>query len=327
MSFPDLFRRAALLWWRVRGLWPLGMLATVVGAGDYATSSFNVNTRFPAGEGGMPRELVAWFDSPFVRAVLANPLPFVLGAVVVTVLWALLTTLVGQLAHGAMIRMADVADQGYAARLGDAFSVGFARLLPMFLLALIISTPALFLIVAAAVGVALIVPQLRALDGPSPETVLPIVAALFLCLVPLVLLMLVLGLALSFFGRMAQRACVIEGLGPLASLGRAWRLVTRNFGQTLLVWLALLLTGSIFGAISTLPALAIAVPAFVSFYRSGAIPWVALIVLAIYSLVITVLLGGWLTSFSSTLWTLHYRSCVSREAQGAATPQRAASAP
>lgn len=321
MSYPDLFQRAALLWWRTRLLWPLGILAALMGAGDYQTGNFNVSSNIPAGDdgvAGLPPELIEqWAASPLVRSLVENPLPILLGLGLIALLWLLISTLLGQLAHGAMIRVADVADQGYRASFGDGMRVAAARLLPLFLLSLLVALPILVLVVAISAVVFVFVTQLAvagmagSLD--SPGGVFAAIGGLLLCLVPLILLMVLLGLVLGFFARIAQRACVIEGRGPLDSLRRAWALVRRNFGIALLNWVALLMLTSIFGLLATLPALALAIPAFFSFMRSGAIPWAALIGLLLYSFAVTVLIGGVLTSFNSALWTVLYRAFAARE--------------
>jgi hypothetical protein len=321
MSYPEIVRRAFQLWWRTRALWPLGVLAALFGAGDYRTGNFNFNYSVSADElpgGGAAADLLERLEaSEFVRAIIANPLPFIIGAAVILIGWALIAALVGQLAHGAMIRMADVADQGYAASLGDALRVGASRLLPLFLLAILAALPILLLLGVIIAVVAAVVAQVVAAGTAGPESVLPAIGGVLLCVLPLALIAIVLGILLSLLVRIAQRVCVIEGRGPLQSLGRAWRLLWRNLGLTLLNWLALAILGALFGAAATLPALAIALPAFFSFFSSGAIPWAALIALLIYGLVITVLLGGVLTSFNSTLWTLLYRSFLAREPDAA----------
>lgn len=319
MTYPDIFKRALALWWRTRILWPLGVLAALFGAGDYSTgNNLNFNVNAPAGGDASPvppEMLEEWAARPAVQAFLANPLPFFIGLLALTLLWILLASLVGQLAHGAMIRAADVADQGAEARLGDALRAGAARLLPLFLLNLIVSLPALLIILAAfGAGLALVV-QLIALDrsGGNVETLLLSIGGSLLCLVPLILIVAALSVALGFFARVAQRACVIEGRGPIASFQRSWGLVTRNFGNALLTWLTTVMLGAAFGMLSFLPVLAIGLPAALGFMRSGDIPWGAIVALIVYGVAASVLLGGWLTSFNSALWTVAYRAFAERD--------------
>lgn len=317
MSYPEIVRRAFSLWWRTRALWPLGVLAALFGAGDYATGNFSFNYSVSADElpdSGAAAELLERLESnELFRALVANPIPFIIGGALILIAWALIAALVGQLAHGAMIRMADVVDQGYAASIGDALRVGAARLLPLFLIALLVALPLLLLVGVFAALVGLVVARIAGAPPGEAESALATVAGALLCALPLGLLAVVLGAVLHLLARLAQRVCVIEGRGPIRSLGRAWGLLWRNLGYTLLTWLALAILGALFGAASTLPALAIALPAFFSSFRSGAIPWAALAGLAVYGLAVTVLIGGALTSFNSALWTLLYRSFLARE--------------
>lgn len=317
MSYPDLFKRAIALWWRTRVLWPLGILAALFGAGDYSAGN-NFNFSVPAGDGSdpVPPELIEeWAESPAVEAFVANPLPLLFGLGAIAVIYVIVSSLVGQLAHGAMIRAADLADRGGEARIGDALGVGAARVLPLFLLNLIVSLPVLLIgLTTAVIAVALII-QIVTLEGGAgdPERVLLGLGGALLCLIPLWLLAAVLGVAVSLFARVAQRVCVIEGRGPVASLGRSWGLVTRSFGNVLLAWLTTLMLGAAFGLITFLPVLAIGLPAMLGFMSSGDIPWLALGALIAYGLAASVLLGGWLTSFNSALWTLVYRAAAARD--------------
>ncbi len=323
MSYPDLFKRAALLWWRTRSLWPLGVLAALLGAGDYSAGNFNSGVNLPTNAGGAgdvsPELLEQWGRNPALLALVENPAPFLIGLAVVIVLWTLIASLVGQLAHGAMIRVADVADQGYQASISDGLRVGVARLVPMFLLNLLLALPVLIMLVAFFVVISALVAQFAAAGAEAfgtPESGLLAFGSLLFCLVPLVLGMIAVNLALSFFTRIAQRACVLEGRGAIASLRRAWRLVTRNFGNVLLNWIALLMLGAAFGIVATLPVLAIAIPAAFGFARSGEVPWLALLALLLYGFVASVLVGGVLSSFNSALWTVLFRAFVAREAVG-----------
>jgi hypothetical protein len=328
MSYPDLFKRAFALWWRTRALWPLGVLAAFFGAGDYAVSgtNFSGNVSAPSDPEASPIDpalLEEWAASPAVQAVVANPLPFLLGLLAIVILWTLIAILVGQLAHGAMIRLGDLADQGVEARLGEALRVGAARLPQLFLLGVIVALPTLLAVVGAIGIIVVVVVQLSTLTAGGEDVAGAIFAsfgALLLCVFPLLLLVGLLNVALGLFARVAQRVCVIEGLGPVASLRRSWPLVTRNFGNTLLNWLATLMLGAIFGIVAGLPLLVLLLPALFGFFQSGDVPWGLLILAVVYSFLITTLVGGWLTSFNSALWTVLYRSFVARERAAAGYP-------
>jgi uncharacterized membrane protein len=319
MSYPDLFKRALALWWRTRGLWPLGMLAALVGSGDYSTGSLNFNQTVSGDDPSdlvPPEQLEQLANNPLLRTIIENPIPIIVGFVIVVLLLSLIFSLIGQLAHGAMIRMADRADRGYEASIGDALRVGTARLLPMFLISLLVVLPLLLMIGLIVLVVVLAITQIVAATESGSNvgaTVFAALGGLLLCVIPLFLLILVLNIALSLFARIAQRVCVLEDRGPIASFARSWRLITRNIGNTLLTWIATALLGAGFGFVLTLPLLIFGIPAMIGFVESGNIPWGFVIGGGIYSLLVTVLLGGWLTSFNSALWTVLYRSFLARE--------------
>jgi hypothetical protein len=319
MTFPDLFKRALALWWRTRALWPLGVLAALVGGSDYSTVSFNFNQRVSSDDPGdlLPPELADQLAAnDLLRAIIDNPVPWIIGFGAIVLLLSIVFGLIALLAHGSMIRMADRADRGYPAPLGDALRTGAARLLPLFLLGLLLALPTL-LIVGAIVVVFFTVffsVIATALDGDGGNVNgFAVLGGMLFCLVPLVLLSLAYGLVVSIFQRTAQCVCVLEGLGPIASLRRAWALVTRNFGNVILAWLSTTILAGLFSFIVSLPLFAFGIPAMIGFVRDGGIPWGFLIGAGLYSLVVTVLAGGWLTSFNFALWTVVYRSIAGGE--------------
>ena len=149
-------------------------------------------------------------------------------------------------------------------------------------------------------------------------------------------LLVVGGAALSLYKDLAWRACAVEGLGVLAAMGRAYRVMRAHLKDVSLVWvislaarwawrLALipvvialvgvaLLTGS-------LPALLTG--GLTSLVASGDLPvFLALGVGVPVFLVVLVapllLAAGLREVFVSTLWTLSYREL--RPLEGQATP-------
>lgn len=319
-NFVDLLKRASALWWRVKILWPLGMLAALVGYGDTAVGGGNVNFSqpFPSdAEADMPPWVAGLAESRLVRDIVANPWPYVAGLVAVILVLVLVTALVGALAHGAMIRVADVADQGYGATLGDGLRVGAARMGPLFLLNLLLALPVILVVggLAAAVAFSVVgaVASLGPGASPEPGTIIASVLGLVFCAIGLFLLLWVVGIVLGVWSRVAQRVCVVEGRGPLASLGRAWGLLVRNPGLTLLTWLFQAVLGGLVGFLMVLPALAIAAPAIFAVTQGGAPPAGVIVALVLYAALAGVVVGGLLTAYNSAVWTVMFRAFVARE--------------
>lgn len=319
MNFVELLKRSFALWWRVKILWLLGMLAALVGYGD---APVNGNLNFSQNVSSDAGELPPWAEdlaaNPLVRAIADNPLPFIVGVVVFVILVSLVTALIGALAHGAMIRVADVADQGYRATLGDGFRVGLARALPIFLLNLLLALPVIAVVAVLVLIGAFTLGGLIATaeTGGSGLDVGPFIASIFglvLCVLAMIVVLWVVGALLGIWSRLAQRVCVIEVRGPVASLGRAWGLIRRNLGLTLLTWLFQAILGGLIGVVLALPALALAFPAIMAITRGDAFPVGLIVALILYAIAASTLVGGLLTAFNSAMWTVIYRAFVARD--------------
>ncbi|HMQ31517.1 MAG TPA: hypothetical protein PKD53_12385 [Chloroflexaceae bacterium] len=318
-NFVDLLKRAAALWWRARALWPLGMLAAFVGAGDLSVGgNANVTQRVSVDGGAdVPPWLADLAASPLVRGFLDNPWPYVIGFGLALVGLSIVAALVGALAHGAMIRVADVADQGYAATAGDGLRAGAARVVPLFLINLILALPVIVgvLVVGGVVAMA-VVGVVASTEGGANLDPGPMIASLIglvFCALGFILLLWVVGALLGVWARVAQRVCVIEVRGPLASLGRAWGLIRHNLGLSLLTWLLQAILGGVASFILALPALGLAFPAALALARGGPFPVGLVVALVLYALLASVIVGGLLTAFNSAMWTVMFRAFVGRE--------------
>lgn len=318
--FIEQLKRAFALWWRVKLLWPLGMLAALVGYGDSAVSgNFNVSQRFPSDpDATLPPWVEDMAQNELLREIIANPLPYVVAAVALVIGLALVCGAVGALAHGALIRVADVADQGYTPSLGDGLRVGAGRMAAIFVLNVILALPVIVVVAviagSIAVTIAGAVGSLGRGDGPpDPGPLIASLIGLVFCIIALALLMAVVGALLGVWSRVAQRACVIEARGPLASLGRAWGLIRRNLGLTVITWFFQAILGGIVGLLLTIPAAAVAIPMMFTTLRTGSIPIGLVVGLFIYALLANTIVGGLLTAFNSALWTLVFRAFLTRE--------------
>lgn len=319
-NFIDLLKRAFALWWRTKALWPLGMLAALVGYGDAAVGgNFNSSQSIPSDP---EAELPPWLEdlptNPLVVSFIDNPWPYILAAVALVIGLSIVAALVGALAHGAMIRTADVADQGYAATIGDGLRVGAGRTGALFLLNLVLALPVIVVLVlvggAAAFSLVGAIASVEGGDGPAnPGPIIASLLGLVFCAIGFFLLLWVVGIVLGVWARVAQRVCVIETRGAIGSLGRAWGLITRNLGLTLLTWLFQGVLGGVISFVMAIPALALAVPAFIAVAQGGAPPLGLLVALVIYAIAANIFVGGLLTSFNSAMWTVIYRSFTARE--------------
>ena len=152
------------------------------------------------------------------------------------------------------------------------------------------------------------------------------------------ILLVVGGILVSLVMQVVRRACVMDDMGVIASIGKGVAMVKhhlKDVGITWLLWIAIrilyapavilvalilmpvlfffLLAGVLLSLIPVALATGIA-----SLYIHGVAPWIVGIIagLPLFILVtITPLLfvGGWVEIFKSSLWTLAYRELSARE--------------
>lgn len=328
MTFTDMVGRAFRLWWRHKRTWVVGVALALCGRGAYSFSANFQQGGAPVGEPGeveRPEELLRQL---FPGWLLDNLIPIVVGALLLGLLIWLIGGLLGAWASAAGIHLAAAADGGEPIGLREAFGRGAPYTLRLFGLELLVALPVvgltLVLLAVGALTLGTAVAQIvtGALDGGGDGAPLAAFGLLggVLCLIPLFLLVALLGALLGLLAKLGARACVLEGRGALAGLGRAWQLARRSFGYLLLLWIMLIALGGTFSLVAGLPALALllfAGPAlFAAEFGAGAA--LAIAALAGYLLLVGVLLGGALTGLNEVLWTLSYRWFADR---AAAPPQ------
>jgi len=142
---------------------------------------------------------------------------------------------------------------------------------------------------------------------------------LAICLLPLVCLLIPLGLFVGLWVEQASIAIVVENLGIVEALRRAWQVISTNVATYIVMWLILVFGFAFIGGlIITLPLFALLVPVLVALFmateqafQTGMI--LAMIGLLIY-LPILILLNGILRGYILTAWTLTYLRLTGRAA-------------
>ena len=162
---------------------------------------------------------------------------------------------------------------------------------------------------------------------------------MFLVIFVVAIISIFLGLLRHFF----WRACALENLGVRESLSRGFQMARENWKNVGMMWLVMIGLGIVWTIVSviafvlTLPVVAVTavagalvavIPALLaggltSLFLNGWLPWIvgALFVLPLFFTVAFspwLLLQGWQTVFTSTVWTLVYREL---KALPALTPQ------
>ncbi|MFQ5574973.1 MAG: hypothetical protein ACE5E0_05055, partial [Terriglobia bacterium] len=265
-------------------------------SGDF--SSKPTLEEFPVSEAGALDQL---FTPAFIIFVVFLFLSLVILAVVVA-----------NLARAALIGMVDEVETAGSTTVKSGFRQGFAAWFRVFLQSLLIWVP--YVAIVLVVGGTLAIPPV--LSFVAESQVLGVVLAVISGLV-FVVLLVVTAIPLALISQLAVRLLVLERLGVVESVGSAYRMFRANVGQVLLVWLILVVVGTVVGFALLMVALVVAVPAFILAMIS---PWL-LLVFAVPGLLILAFLGGLVQVFASTTWTLAFRELQGGQGSPATEPQ------
>lgn len=314
MDFGQLFSRAWNICWNNKWLFLLGFLAALT-AGN---SSSNVNYQFgaedfPLGPNG---QLPPGFEQNIERAIEAA-LPIVIGLTCFALLLGIAFWLLRLTAQAGLIRAAADADAGQKISLGKAFSDGF-RYLPRFIALNLLFFVPLFVLVFVSVivfAVSFSASLVALLAGNSVDTnafggVLGIVG---LCACLLLCLTIPLGILIAILQPYAQRGVVLEELGVFASVGRAWRVLTGNLANSILLLLLYIVIGIavavVVGIVLFPIGVLLALPSLSGIFLTGSLDVAGLIITFVGFLIIGfigALVAAIWTTFRSVSFTLAY---------------------
>jgi hypothetical protein len=237
-------------------------------------------------------------------------------------------------AEAALLGMVnDYGETGKRYSVGKGFRLGWSRnAWRLFLINLLVDLPATIasLGLLALVTIPILTTGGWDAAGPAFGRIM-LSAGLFF---PALLLIFVAGILLRLLKRLARRACVVEGLGAVDSLGRGFTFAREHIKDVIITWLITL--GVRIGWMIIL------IPACVALLASGAAivggvslligGWRTVIVSGILALFIFIIpmaiLGGLREVFLSSVWTLSYRELLYQspeqdEGQGQAVDREA----
>ena len=310
MDYGELIKSAFWISLRNRYLWFFGFFAGI--------GSFNFGGNIPTGAGGNFDFNPGGSDFSSAQALqpgqgLFDNTALLVGIVSLAVLLVLVFSFFSLVSQGALAGSVAALDRGEARRFGSAFRAGvsnFWRVLGYFVLLflislgfiLVIALPLLFLGIFAAtesVGARFGFGVLVGLAG--------------------ILLLIAVFVPLSIVGKFALRGVIVGPAGVLSSFGDGYRLLRRNLGRSLLVWLisvglaigigiALLISALIIGLILFLPTIALALAGYSTAATVAGV--ISALILAPILLVATGAVG----TFNYAYWTLAYLRLVSRNA-------------
>jgi hypothetical protein len=197
---------------------------------------------------------------------------------------------------------------------GQLFSESMPYFWRMFGLSLILALPILVVVIVLIGGfLAFIIPVSQSGGGGSAMGALAILPVMLGCFCLLIPVMFVLNM---IFGQ-AQRAIVLEDLGVMPSISRGWDIFRTNLGPIILMAIILFVIGFVIGLVIAIPILIIVVPAAIAFAVGNAQNTTPLILAGIcFCLYLPVLwlLGGILTAYTESAWTLTYMRLTAKPA-------------
>jgi len=294
-NFGEVLTRAWQIIWKHKVLWVFGIFAGCSRGGGSAGGGGSGGGTSPSGGSPFPFERMMnqfgqWIgDHPWVVAL------FIAAALVIIVL----SIFLGTIGRIGLIKGTYQAEQGAEQLVfGELFSASmpyFWRVLGLSFLVglvfLVIFLPiVVFGVLTAGIG--------------------------FVCLLPLICLLVPVSLGVNLVIEQANAAIVLNDLGIMDGLRRGWDVVKSNIGPIIIMAIILGVISFAAGLVLAIPILIVLVPLFIGMVNGDTFPfWIAGVCCAVY-LPILLVLNGILTSFIQSSWTLTYMRLTRKPDEG-----------
>ncbi len=288
-NFGEILTRAWHIVWKNKVLWIFGILASCARGGG--GSSGGGNSGYQSGSG----------DSPFstnqfeqfgeqAKQFLENNLWIIIAVTVAIILLSLLAYFLGMMGRIGLIKGVAQAEKGTVLSFGEIWAESMPFFWRIFGLNFLFGLAFFVLIV--------------------PMVILGVVTAGigFLCLLPLICILVPIGWVLSIVIEQAQTAIVLEDLNMLDGFKRGWQVAKANVGPMLIMALILAIGGGIIGVIVALPIIIAVIPLVIGAAAMKEVLTPAYIALAccVVYLPVLIFFNGILTAYIQSVWTLTY---------------------
>lgn len=310
MNYGEILKKSWQIIWKFKILWLFGLLASCGqgsgGGGGGGGNGFNWRQEFPGNgnsNGFNNQNLFPWaneFGRQIERALNDGSMWIYLSGIIlgliclIFVLWFVFTA-IGTMGRIGLIKGAWLADEG-AEKLsfGQLWNAAKPYFWRIFLFMIVLAFLNLIL------GLIIILPIIL-------FTVMTLGCGL-LCLIPF---MIVVGWFIKVIIEQTIVAIVVENLGVMEALERAWKVISGNLVHYVVMSLVLFIGSAIIGIIIALPFLAIVVPLVAGAIADTQTAVITGLVVAgaffIIYLPILILLSSMLQAYLGTAWTLVYR--------------------
>jgi len=262
MDYGQLFRRSWEIVWQNKFLFILGFLAALGGSsGGSSGSNFNFSVPGPGSSGSDPFPADAFAEVVDFWAAYGG---LILGLLCFLFVLGIVFWLIRLAAQGGMIEAVDRIEAGEKMTFRTAFSAGVGRIGSLVGLNLLLNAPfIIFGLLFAGLGLSFLFSAVQgngAVDAPERMlAIFGVCGGLVACLlVPLGLLVLVVQ-------PFAQRGLMLKQLGVVASIRHGWQVVRDNVGDVILLIIAFLVIGFLFGLVAVVFAIPFAFLAFIPF--------------------------------------------------------------
>lgn len=319
----DLIQIAQRAWeitWKHKILWVFGFLFSLgLGGGGNSNFNFDANTfSTPGGNLPLPPELNRTLEdlSANTGALIGIGLLLVcLGLLISLAVYAL-----SVMGRGGLIVGTRLAEANGAVTFGEAWRGAARRFWALIGVNLLINAPVIvlslvlaFSVLGGTLGLVL------SMIGGEVTAITGVLGVLLLCITPLVCVVPLLSLFTNFFSTLASLNVVIEDLGMMPAIRRAWAVLTQNPVDVVVVGVVLALAQGIIGFLISLPLTVIVVggvvAAFPTLWATGSMESIlgpvafAALCLVLYMPVFLVLLSAALT-WVNAAWTLAYEKLL-----------------
>lgn len=295
MEYGEVLRKTWDISWRNKGLWILGILAgcSASGRGNFSQSSSGFRG-YDYGPGDVPYYKGEPLFGDFQEEII---IPLILGFICLFLIVALIVFVLGVIGQGGLIAAFKRADEGTDVSLSEAFSGGLQNFWKLAGIRIVFFIAGFVIVIGLILGALLFGVATLGIG--------------FICLIPLVCLLIPIGLAVDSYIILTMVAAVEEELGVFEAFGRSWNTFKENLGPVVVMILILIVGFGILGFLIALPFIAIAVPAIMGVIigtDAAVISGVAVTLLCVLVAVpVLIIIYGLLTTYTTGAWTLTYR--------------------
>ncbi len=292
-DFGRVLTRSWQIIWKHKVLWIFGILASCARGGGGGNSGSGGNNRYQTGPNGN----IPFTSDQIERGLdqasqfLKENLWIIIAVFLVIVLLSLIFYALGMIGRIGLIKGTYKAETGAESlAFGELWSESMPYFWRIFGLNFLLGLLVFILVV--------------------PFVVLGVVTAGvgFLCLLPLLCILIPVSWALMVIVEQAQAAIVIEDLSLLDGLRRGWEIVKSNIGPMIIMALILGIGGAIVGVVIAIPVILAVIPLVLGAgaLRESMTPlWIALACCAAYMPVL-IFLNGIITAYIQSAWTLTF---------------------